>query len=495
MTEKASTSHSNVGSIFTYFIAPLLFGIYPAYYYYTKNAKMILIPSLGRVLGVYLIFILLLYLLFLFIHRFKAIRAANSTVIVLFFFNTYGIIFSALREADIVRIEHITLLPFYLFLSAYAIWLVSRIKKKQAHTMWRWTVIIFSALLAITTLEVIPREAGKIRARIASETVIAAAGSGEASDDYPDIYYILLDEFAGFRSMREYWGNTEVNDFKAYLQETGFFVAEEAVPSSIHTVHQMAVRMNYEEYDYIPGNQPIWHQALAHSRGFALLESKGYTTLVFEEISKLHQTLPDIEADYLFKFNYQPGEDYGHLFDEYGMLVADGTMLSAFSKYYKISGQALNDHRNFLLLVQEELPSLEEYPAPRFVYAHLMIPHTQFLFTKDGDLVDPGFHLDWTYYEGYHAYAIKYAEQLISGILANADPDKPPVIILQSDHGARIPANDTQLKNFPPEFKRDILYALYLPGYDISTLPQDINPINTLPLVFNHYLGENIPLQ
>jgi hypothetical protein len=36
---------------------------------------------------------------------------------------------------------------------------------------------------------------------------------------------------------------------------------------------------------------------------------------------------------------------------------------------------------------------------------------------------------------------------------------------------------------------------MYLPGFDTAVLRQDENPINTLPIVFNHYLGENIPLE
>jgi hypothetical protein len=87
---------------------------------------------------------------------------------------------------------------------------------------------------------------------------------------------------------------------------------------------------------------------------------------------------------------------------------------------------------------------------------------------------------------------------MITKIFAVADPQHPPVIILQSDHGARNHLTDNEgsaiLPNYPEEYKTLIMYALFLPGYDYSGLPQDIDPINTFPIVFNHLFDANIAL-
>jgi hypothetical protein len=65
----------------------------------------------------------------------------------------------------------------------------------------------------------------------------------------------------------------------------------------------------------------------------------------------------------------------------------------------------------------------------------------------------------------------------------------PPIIILQSDHGARpyyasVGANEWH----------KILNAMYLPGMDYNTLSDNISPVNTFRLVFNHYFGADYPL-
>ena len=492
--EKKTIFHTRAAGLIYPLAAPLLFGLYPAFYYYTKNAAMIKFASLGRVIGVYAALVVVLYLLALVIHKFNGIRAANAVTAFLLFFNTYGILYTQLQKANIFRVEHLTLLPLFLFLAFYAVWFLRRIKKKPARSLWRVVALLFLALTILTSIKLIPMEVKKAQTRKASsEAVVVAAAT--SSKEYPDIYYLMFDEFSGFSAMRQYFHTPEVEDFKAFLEEAGFFVAENSFGSSNHTVHQVAVRLNYEEFPYIHGNQPIWHEALANSQGVALFETKGYTTMVFEEISMLHPTLPDVKADYLYHYGYATEGDMGILFDEYGMLVADTTMLYAFDDMYKVSNPADKAHYNFLMSIQERLPNLDDISSPKFVYVHFMLPHQPFLFDKNGGLVDSNFYRNWNYYEGNYIYTMKYIRKLVTSLLANADPQNPPVIILQSDHGARIRENNLELKNFPQDMLRNILFAMYLPGVDTSTIPQDINPVNTFPLVFNHYLDAQIPIQ
>jgi hypothetical protein len=88
---------------------------------------------------------------------------------------------------------------------------------------------------------------------------------------------------------------------------------------------------------------------------------------------------------------------------------------------------------------------------------------------------------------------------MIDNILADADPDNPPVIIIQSDHGARNikvgKPGGLSLDDYPMEFSTHILNLMYIPGYDMSQIPQDINPINTFPIVFNFLFHTDIPLR
>lgn len=87
---------------------------------------------------------------------------------------------------------------------------------------------------------------------------------------------------------------------------------------------------------------------------------------------------------------------------------------------------------------------------------------------------------------------------MIERILLEAYLKYRPIIILQPDHGARNHLNHSDgsvsLPNYPEEFKTLILNALYIPGYNYSSLSQDIYPANTFPIVFNYLFDTKIPL-
>ena len=141
----------------------------------------------------------------------------------------------------------------------------------------------------------------------------------------------------------------------------------------------------------------------------------------------------------------------------------------------------------------------KKVPSPKFVYVHLLLPHMPFAYDENGGITDHHHYTNWNYYIYNYKFSINVAEKMVDNILREADPENPPVIILQSDHGARnyaVPRDENSeiLKNYPDNLKKDILFSLYLPGYDYSNLPQDIDPVNTFPIVFNHLFDAGIPL-
>jgi hypothetical protein len=154
-------------------------------------------------------------------------------------------------------------------------------------------------------------------------------------------------------------------------------------------------------------------------------------------------------------------------------------------------------NRSMLFYTLSQLPKLTEIHSPKFVYIHLMLPHFPFLFDANGEPVDPQHYADWDYYLGNYIYATKIAQKMVTTLLNMSDPARPPVIILQSDHGARNgPDGYTNyLKNYPESYPTLILNAFYLPGCNTAGLTQDLKPINTFPIVFNCYFNTNIPLK
>jgi len=475
-------------------LSVLLVGIYPAFYYYTQNVANVLLVDFLRLVPFYLLLTALVYGISLAINRLRTVRAANAAIVFLVFFNTYGLVFDRLREANLVRVEHFTLLPFYIFLGVYSAWLITRLNKANSFSLWRIVAVVFTLLAVYSVIVAVPHEVRKAEGR-ADHKVPQSEVAPEGELGGPDIYYLVFDEFAGFKSMADYWQNPPSVEFRAWLEQAGFYVVDESMSSDIWSIHQIATRLNYTDYKYAKSLEERYLFSISNNRVMAYLKTRGYTTAVFEQYSWFFPVMPEIQADHVFDIKMFESVVSRIVHNDFAILVMDGTMLYPISHGGEYLQTKYEPLRRFFAYTSAEITNLDEITSPKFVYLHMLMPHQPYLYDAAGQQVDPEFYKNWDYYEGYYEYTITVIKDMLSGILGNADPANPPVIILQSDHGARVKANNRWLDDFPPEFQQDILFAYYLPDFDTSQLTRDIDPINTFPIVFNHYFNADFPLQ
>jgi hypothetical protein len=482
-------------------LLPLLFAVIPTLYHYSNNVEKLTLLSLWRMLAFHMILAILFYVIFAIFHNFQPVPTAITLFVFLIFYHIYGLLYRYLIAVDVVRIKHYTLLPLLLMTATYIAWLLTKLKSQALRSVLRSLNLIVGVLVIFNVVNIIPREIARWnRGELASSLLVQAEASTKSVS--PDIYYIVLDEFAGFQAMREYWKYEEVDDFVRFLKDRGFMVAEESHGSSTDTLHQMATRLNYQEYPLGDEYIQTYFNAVADNRVMQYLKSRGYTTVVFDETNMGYPSSKSITADYLYEYGSAsiPQSEtgaYGLYFDEFGELVIGNTMFYAFSEEYKKNNPLIEQHSNMIYFTVDHIAD-PRIGSPKFVYVHLLLPHAPFRFSRNGAITDDAHSSDWNYYLENYIFSIKIAESLIDRIFTAADPQNPPVIILQSDHGARNHLTHNEgsaiLPNYPEEFKTLILYAISMPGYDDSALPQDIDPINTFPIVFNHLFDANIAL-
>lgn len=481
-------------------ILPILVGIYPTIFLYNNNVSILNISSLRNMVFLHVVIAIVLYFLFLLFHKFEPLKSAIAAGIFLVFFNVYGIVYTWLFKLDKVQVEHYTLLPLLILFALYAGWWLTRLRTAHLLSLWKSSVLILGFLIGFNLVRLVPVEIEKGK-MLQTNTPVNLEAANPADMNHPDIYYIVFDEFAGFDVMREYWGYQEIDQFVESLSEKGFFIAENSQGSSQDTLHQLSTRLNYEVYPTGKKQLETYFNDIADSRAARYLESLGYTTVVFDQTrsSFAYPAKRPVNADYLFEAATGDSMSSGGLFDDFGILVANNTMLRAFAHFYEINNPILEQHKDMVYFTMNKVANMEDIPSPRFVYIHLMLPHMPFMFDANGNYVDAKFHANWNYYLGNYIFATRVAETLVTEILSDADPNRPPVIILQSDHGARNKVtgdpNSVGLQDYPEEYKTHIMFAMYMPGYDFSTVPQDVDPINTFPIVFNYLFDANIPLQ
>jgi len=487
-----------------FFLLPLLCAIFPSLFHYGNNLTILILPSLERMLLFNALQGLAIYVIAYILLRGQLAETANASFIFIIFFNTYGLAYNYLAPLDIIRMEHYTLLPLYILIGVYASWLITKISGTFTTRFTRNAVLILSALVIFNLSKIIPAEiekADKTTANSSASTspITAIKNTGKR---YPDIYFLIFDEFTGFESMRNYWHYNEVDNFVSFLKSKGFFIAEKSHGATTGTLQLIASRLNYKDYPWGAEYRELYYHDIANSKVMEYLKSLGYTTVVFDETRAFaFPAKTQINSDYNFEYKAVSSGDLGILFDDYGILVSDNTMLLAFSKYYKvISNPVYQQHRGMILYTIKNVADAK-ISSPKFVYTHLMLPHSPFMFDENGNVTDPEYYINWNSYLENYKYAISVAEKMVTNILSQSDPSNPPIIILQSDHGARIKPQTKvviagkTMQIFPEEYKTNIMFALYFPGYDTSTIPQDVNPINTFPIIFNHLFNANIPLQ
>jgi hypothetical protein len=155
----------------------------------------------------------------------------------------------------------------------------------------------------------------------------------------------------------------------------------------------------------------------------------------------------------------------------------------------RIDGQRYRDRTR---LVLGSMDRLAHMPGPKFVFAHLVIPHPLFVFAADGSPTNPSLFMDANgiysqenYYKGYRnqvAYINNQMEKAVTSLLTESS--NPPVIVIQGDHAPWLQRGSDQFK---------ILNAYYLPGHNDLLYPA-ISPVNTFRLIFDTYLGAEYPL-
>lgn len=495
-----SSTKSQSLDILSSALLPIMLAIYPSLFHYGNNASIVTLSSLARTILLHSAIAFVSYIAFLIFLKGKTKKASNAAFVFLIFYNLYGVIYSYLYNQDVVRVEDYTLLPLFMLIAAYTSWFITKVEPDR---FWKGSIFCVGILLIFNLSKIVPAEIEKHKLSDPKNTDLLSIGNLPGQSDFPDIYFILFDEFAGFNSMRNYWNFEGVDDFSHFLISKGFFIAENSQSNSVNTLQQMSERLNYKEYPLGGEYRDIYYEDLANNRVMLYLKSLGYTTVVFDEKRFGYPAIPRMTTDYSFEYDSisvnKGSSNLGSFFDEFGILVADNTMLRAFPVFYNKSIDPMFEkHQEMVHFTAAKIADLEEIPSPKFVHVHLLLPHYPFMFSENGSINDPIYYYNWNYYLGNYKFTIKLAEKMVTDILENADPARPPIIILQSDHGARntliAARNGVQLENFPEEYKTDILNAMYLPGYDTSQLPQDLNPMNTFPIIFNHYFHADIPL-
>ncbi len=467
----------------------LLFSIYPILALLGFNISEVKPDVMFRPLFVTLVATLLLFLLLRLLFR-DLHKAALATTILLLLFFSYGHLYNYLKAINIggmVLGRHRLMAPLWAGLGILALWWVGR-KIRDARSVFLALNLVSAFLLIYPIVQISSYMWSEANTRNQSPQAVVASNSELPAGYAPDIYYIILDAYGRDDLLRDVF-NYDNTPFLNDLESMGFYVAKCSQSNYAQTMLSLTSSLNMNYLDNLTDALTANTDNRAPLRAIGkynevrnFLDSIGYNTVSFAT------NFPVSEWD---DANYFLAPTLGGMNDFELMVMQTSAgrffMDSFFEPPEKKSAQW---YRARTLFVLDQLKTkVQDIPGPKFVFAHMVIPHHPFVFGANGEEINsinqsvPDFPDYVVGYSNHVTFINKQIEEVVKTILAESD--NPPVIVIQGDHG---PAPFDISKN-----RMYILNAYYLPS-ESQGLYDKITPVNTFRLIFNHYFAQDFKM-
>lgn len=306
-----------------------------------------------------------------------------------------------------------------------------------------------------------------------------------ASSRSPDIYLFILDEFAAIEAARTLF-DYDNSALAGSLRQMGFFVAENSRAPFLKTELALASYLNPGAPD--AGSDPF--ARVRRNAAASFLKDRGYRIIEFPAAPAWFME----EAD---ERHYYSLTGVSIFFDDYYRVLFERSLLRFLPDMWRQRApDSARYYRERVLQVFEELPRAVKSPGPKLVFVHLLCPHEPFVFNARGGAV-PGDHLwdhaDPRYYRQQYVFVSSKIVETAAMILANSL--RPPVIVLQSDHGYRGSLGRKKwIRKISERDATRVFNALFLPGVPPESLDPALSPLRNVPLIFNTYFGTHFPL-
>ena len=489
-------------------LAPVLAAVWPVIVIYAHNEAELRVSALVAPLLIVLAGSALLTLFLRLVLRSNTKASFVAVVWILVFFS-YGHMFDLVQGAELAGL--VVGRHRYLFTITLGVLLLPLLVMSRQIISGRVMAVATAVLGGLILFNL-----GSVRHRLSrgDSEPIAWAGA-EVSwvaetlnhAQLPDIYYIVPDRYASQSTFEDRF-NYDNSEFIEYLRDSGFYVASESLANYPFTSLSLSSSLNMRHLDFLAeevGTEtgdvtPLVSLLQNHSVG-SILKQNGYQFIHFG--SMWQPTAKNNNAD--LNVNLNPMLLGLFEYNEFHLLLINTTMLRLFQEHvvgYPTKAQAI-------LYSFEKLVEIVESEGPKFVFAHLLVPHLPYTLDAECRPVDR-LSFNWLNTsltsEQIELIKARYVDQLIctnkmlrkviDRVLMNSR--RPAIVILQSDEGPYTeqsqPLNPAEWSVETLRIRAGILNAYYVPEGTQLPLYPSISPVNTFRMVFNEYFGVDLPL-
>lgn len=493
-----------------YVIHPFLFALFPILFLFAHNISFITVSEVLRPVLISICFTFLLWLLLgVIIKNMKKAGLIVSCFLLLFF--SYGHVFNLIRDLglmDIIIGVPQLLLFFWGIIFIFCLRFIIK-TSRNLFNLTNYLNIIAASLIIISLLNI---GIYKLKVKLSPKyenSVQSQKIDIEAIKRLPDIYYIILDGYGREDILKDMY-NYDNKEFLEYLTQEGFYIANKSrsnysqtylsLASSLHMkyLNELVKKIGTESQN----REPLF-QMIRNNYVIKFLKQYDYKIVVFSDWFRIRDFVrADIQVKRVDRVR------------EFEVLIIRTSILAVIlmevpKLYNRLFRLDYDLHRKRILYPLDHLADITDIEDPVFVFAHIYCPHPPFIFGENGEEIQPNRLFatsdgtDFIKAGGTREeYLEKYPKQLafinkrikatINAILAKSD--SPPVIVLQSDHGPGSMYDVRSIENSNINERMFILNAYYLPGGGYKWLYDEITPVNTFRIIFNHYFGTDYKL-
>lgn len=365
-------------------------------------------------------------------------------------------------------------------------WIIRKMTPARVDGVTRFLNIVSVIALVFPVIQIsnFALQSARVSDVRSEETFERISLPASVPDELPDIYYIVVDGYGRADVLEELY-EYDNSDFLDFLRDRGFFVAEKSHSNYGQTTLSLSSSLNFgyindladELKDGSTSREPLV-EAIRHSRLRDFLTQSGYQIVA---LASGYNVTEFVDADWYLN---------------------EGNVLNNFETMWLTNSAAavVIDfihpiwYRTRLLTNLDTLTQMPDTGSPRFVFAHILLPHPPFVFGPEGEPIPPksfreGNYYDGTieeYIEGYRGQIAFLNKRLVTAIDAILEDTKPdPIIILQGDHGPGAYLNWDFMEENCFRERMSILNAYYLPDVLEDRLYDSISPVNTFRVVLD----------
>jgi hypothetical protein len=363
--------------------------------------------------------------------------------------------------------------------------------KKRKRTLFRITYYLNVLLLVLLLVD-----AGWLTAKVFSfkKTSVSLPNNFVTCDTCrkPDVYFLLMDEYAGNRELKDVF-HFDNSVFEGELSKRGFHVIPETYSNYNYTPFSVAsiLNLNYLEIKGRDRNKPditYSYETIRNNQTLQFLLNQHYQFYNYS----------------VFDFEGQPARVRENFLPTKTRLITAQTFLSRLDRdirfnmalKWKIKNDLnlltyyhLNNNNHIYRLTWEIAE--QKSSSPKFIYAHLMMPHYPYYFDRTGkalpfEKLQEGNQVNQQDYIEYLQYSNKKIMELVDHILQSSA--SPPIIILMGDHGFRHFTVPVEEKYY---FLN--LEAVFLPQKNYAAFYDNQSAVNFFRAILNSEFGQKLP--